>query len=72
MKIDQNHLETVIPAVGRRMLIVNGAYRGLKAVLEAIEESNFAVRLRIVEGLTKGRIISVPYEDACKLSETSK
>lgn len=32
VKLDQSHVETVIPQAGREMLIVNGAYRGQKAV----------------------------------------
>uniref|UniRef100_A0A0K0DH02 Kin17_mid domain-containing protein n=1 Tax=Angiostrongylus cantonensis TaxID=6313 RepID=A0A0K0DH02_ANGCA len=32
VKLDQSHVETVIPSVGREMKIVNGAYRGCIAV----------------------------------------
>ncbi|CAF1656145.1 unnamed protein product, partial [Didymodactylos carnosus] len=28
IRVDQAHVETVIPAVGKKVLIVNGAYRG--------------------------------------------
>lgn len=59
----------MIPAVGREMLIVNGAYRGTKAVLEAIEETKFAVVLRLDEGFAKGRVVTLPYEDASKLKQ---
>ncbi|KAH7720092.1 Protein Y52B11A.9 [Aphelenchoides avenae] len=41
IKVDQEHLETVIPAVGKDMLIVNGAYRGYKAVLQEVLEKKF-------------------------------
>lgn len=51
------------------MLIVNGAYRGTKAVLQAIEEKKFAVVLRLDESLAKGRVLCLPYEDACKLKQ---
>ena len=27
VKLDQTHLETVIPAIGKSVLVVNGAYR---------------------------------------------
>ncbi|KAL1243818.1 DNA/RNA-binding protein [Trichinella spiralis] len=33
--VEQKHLETVIPALNRTVLIVNGAYRGQKATLES-------------------------------------
>lgn len=69
LEVGQENLETVIPAVGREMLIVNGAYRGTKAVLEAIEETKFAVVLRLDEGFAKGRVVTLPYEDASKFKQ---
>lgn len=66
VKVDQEHLETVIPAVGKDMRIVNGAYRGCKAVLQEILEQKFKVRLRVKEGPSNGRIVDVAYEDASK------
>ncbi|KAL3989256.1 Domain of Kin17 curved DNA-binding family protein [Acanthocheilonema viteae] len=69
LKISQENVETVIPAVGREMLVVNGAYRGTKAVLQAIEEKKFAVILRLDESLAKGRVLRLPYEDVCKLKQ---
>uniref|UniRef100_A0A1I7XYL1 Kin17_mid domain-containing protein n=1 Tax=Steinernema glaseri TaxID=37863 RepID=A0A1I7XYL1_9BILA len=66
IKIDQNYLETVIPAEGREMIIVNGAYRGNKAELLKIHESKFALSLKIKSGLLRDRVIEVPYEDASK------
>ncbi|MCP9257749.1 Peptidyl-prolyl cis-trans isomerase NIMA-interacting 4 [Dirofilaria immitis] len=49
------------------MLVVNGAYRGTKAVLQAIEEKKFSVVLRLDESFANGRVLCLPYEDACKL-----
>ncbi|VDO64936.1 unnamed protein product [Onchocerca flexuosa] len=51
------------------MLIVNGAYRGTRAVLQEIKEEQFAVVLRLEESFAKGRILCLPYEDACKLKQ---
>lgn len=68
VRVDQQHLETVIPSVGREMLVVNGAYRGSKTVLEEVLVKHFMVRLRVKEGVRNGRIIEVPYEDASKLA----
>lgn len=68
MKVDQADLETVIPALGRDMLIVNGAYRGTKACLLEILEDRYIMRLKIKEGTSNGRIIEVNYEDASKLN----
>lgn len=66
MKVDQEDLETVIPALNREMWIVNGAYRGEKAVLLEILEDKYMMRLKIAEGTRNGRVVDVAYEDASK------
>ena len=35
--LDQNDLETVIPAVGRQVLVLNGKFRGYKAMFEKLD-----------------------------------
>jgi len=68
LKLDQAHLETVIPAVGRPILVVNGAYRGYSAILKELDEKNYCVMIEISSGPLKGRIVDkVDYEDICKL-----
>lgn len=68
MKLDQAHLETVIPQFGRQLLIVNGAYRGCKATLESLNADKFAVTVIIDEGPARGRKVQdIRYEDVCKL-----
>ena len=37
LKIDQSHLETVIPAICKPMLVVGGFHRGSQAVLERLD-----------------------------------
>ncbi|EGT32508.1 hypothetical protein CAEBREN_05005 [Caenorhabditis brenneri] len=68
VKLDQEHVETVIPSIGRHMMVVNGAYRGTEVTLESIDEKRFCVRVKIASGPTRGREIEVPYEDASKLA----
>ncbi|CAD6189762.1 unnamed protein product [Caenorhabditis auriculariae] len=68
VKLDQEHVETVIPSIGRRMLIVNGAYRDCEADLDGIDEKNFCLNLTIASGIMKGRTVKLPYEDASKLA----
>lgn len=69
-KIDQEHLETVIPKVDGRVRILNGAYRDSTAILKSIETSRFSVTLEIEKGCFKGRVISgIPYEDFSKIYE---
>ncbi|KAK3544905.1 hypothetical protein QTP86_028501 [Hemibagrus guttatus] len=67
LKLDQSHLETVIPAPGKRVVIVNGQYRGMEAILEGINEKNFSAQLTIDSGAMKGKIVEgIPYEDFSK------
>ncbi|XP_052676740.1 DNA/RNA-binding protein KIN17-like [Crassostrea angulata] len=68
IRVDQNHLETVIPAQGKLVKIVNGAYRGYDAVLESIEEKKFCCTVSIHSGPLRGRVIdNVQYEDISKI-----
>ncbi|XP_030746982.1 DNA/RNA-binding protein KIN17 [Sitophilus oryzae] len=70
LKLDQKHLETVIPAIGKLVKVVNGAYRGEIASLLNLDERNFCVSIEIEKGLLKGRRVDgVQYEDICKLPE---
>lgn len=38
IKVDQNHVQTVIPLVSSTIRIVNGAYRGEYATLEQVDK----------------------------------
>lgn len=68
LKVDQEHLETVIPAIGKTVLIVNGAYRGARASLVSLDEKTFSVALELKDGPHRGkRIDRIPYEDICKV-----
>lgn len=68
VKIDQTHVETVIPAIGKMVRVLNGGYRGSKAMLLQLDESNFCVSLEIASGPIKGRKLhGIPYEDISKI-----
>jgi DNA/RNA-binding protein KIN17 len=68
LKVDQEDLETVIPAIGRPVLVVNGAYRGCSAILKELDEKKFCLTIEISSGPLKGRILDkVEYGDICKL-----
>jgi len=68
LKLDQAHLETVIPAEGRMVEVVNGAYRGCRAILNHLDVTNFCVSITIDSGPVKGRVIDkIQYEDICKI-----
>ncbi|KAL9959733.1 hypothetical protein ACROYT_G033086 [Oculina patagonica] len=68
IKVDQEHLETVIPALGKTVLIVNGVHGGSTASLVALDEKSFSVTVDLKDGPHGGkRIDRIPYEDICKL-----
>ena len=68
VKLDQSHLETVIPQVGRKILVLNGAYEGSKAILDKLNVEDFTVDVTIGSGVCKGRTVTdIPYEDVSKL-----
>jgi len=70
LKLDQAHLETVIPAIGRTVRILNGGYRGLFAELLEIDPKRFSVKLSISNGPLKGKIVDgIPYEDVSKVNK---
>ena len=70
LRLDQNDLETVIPQVGKLVLVVNGRGRGMKAILLKINEDSFNCSIRMMEGAYEQRVIdNVDYEDISKLSE---
>ena len=62
--LDQNDLETVIPAVGRRVLVLSGKYRGSIAILEKLDVENFEASLKLCD---KNRLVTLPYEHFSKL-----
>jgi len=70
IRVDQAHVETVIPAVGKKVLIVNGAYRGQEATLDDIHQDKFSVDVTLLTGSMVGtRLDNMAYEDVSKLAD---
>jgi DNA/RNA-binding protein KIN17 len=70
LRVDQDQLETVIPAVGKTVLIVNGACRGCEAELQQLNVDNFCATVKVLTGKHRGEVLSrVDYEDICKLAD---
>ncbi|KAM8973424.1 DNA/RNA-binding protein KIN17 [Pelodytes ibericus] len=68
LKLDQTHLETVLPAPGKRILVLNGGYKGNFGILESINEKAFSATIVIDSGPLKGRKVEgMPYEDISKV-----
>jgi DNA/RNA-binding protein KIN17 len=70
LRVDQDQLETVIPAVGKTVLIVNGACRGCEAELQQLNVDSFCATVKVLTGKRRGAVLSkVDYEDICKLAD---
>ena len=63
--IDQNNVETVIPAIGRQVLILQGRFRGSTAVLKNLNVEEFSAKLKVS---SCDKEIHLPYEHFSKLS----
>jgi DNA/RNA-binding protein KIN17 len=68
IKLDQDHLETVVPAVGKKVLVVNGHYRGKLGALKSIDVDSFSAYVTLEDG----ECVQVPYEHFSKLYDSEK
>jgi len=70
LQIDQDDLETVIPkTVGEKVRIVNGRYRGKKAVIQKLDKGRYCAELKLSsssllgDDIDRDKIVVVDYED---------
>jgi len=49
LKIDQEFLETVVPAFGRDVRVLNGRHVGVEGVLEALDHATFMAKIKIIK-----------------------
>lgn len=68
VRVDQAELETVIPAVGGGVRVVNGVYVGNRGELLEIDTAKFAALVRLAKAPHEGRRVWFEYEDICKLA----
>lgn len=47
LKLDQNHLETVVPSCGRKVRVVNGAYRGCVGTLRDVRTDAYSCDIEV-------------------------
>ncbi|XP_044014114.1 DNA/RNA-binding protein KIN17-like [Aphidius gifuensis] len=66
VKLDQEHLETVIPAIAREVLIVKGHKTGSIAVLKKVRTDEFSVDVELID---KSILKRIPYENICKIHQ---
>ena len=67
LKLDQEQLETVIPNIGGRVLVVNGAYRGESATLSSVNVEEFNAQIKLETGSHMGLVVAVDYADISKI-----
>ena len=62
VKLDQRHLETVIPAIGRQVMVISGKYRGKEGVLKSLMVEDFSASIELLNG----KIVTLQYEQFSK------
>lgn len=68
LRLDQADCETVIPAVGGQLLILNGPHRGCKAELVTLHVDRYCADVRLLTGPNTGQLVpACEYEDICKI-----
>lgn len=62
IKLDQEYLETVIPAIGKEVLILWGKYKGEKGIVKRVNVKEYSIDIEL-----EGKVIkTLPYEQVCK------
>jgi DNA/RNA-binding protein KIN17 len=70
LKLDQAHLETVIPSVGNVVKILNGEFRTQLATVERIDTNMLCVDIEIRSGKQQNRVLrGIPFRDVSKMSD---
>merc|ERR1711915_1051944 len=66
VKLDQDHLETVVPQEGREVVILWGVHQGQTAILKSIDTDNFSASVKLETGKFRGEKVKLPYEQFSK------
>lgn len=67
IKLDQEYLETVIPAIGKEVLILWGRYKGRRAVVKKLHIERYSIDVELERD---GKIVEMlPYEQVCKYTD---
>jgi len=68
VRVDEAHLETVIPALGKPVAVLCGEHRGQTALLDSVDEAHFCCSIHLQTGHSRGQVVhSVQYEHISKL-----
>lgn len=65
IRLDQEYLETVIPAIGKEVLILWGEHRDRKAIVKKLHIEHYSIDVELQQN---GIIVEMlPYEQVCKI-----
>jgi len=67
IRIEQEMLETVIPNMGKQVLVVKGAHKGSFAKMIAVDFEQFAVSVTLDDGT---KVEGLGYDEVCKVDTT--
>lgn len=68
IKIDQEHLETVIPGLGKDVLVLKGTHEGKVGIVKKVRFDDFCIDIQIKDDVVK----KIPYENVCKIDDSFK
>lgn len=64
IKIDQEYLETVIPAIGKEVIILWGKYKAMKGIVHKLHIEHYSIDVKLESDNTI--VKKLPYEQICK------
>lgn len=64
IRLDQEYLETVIPTIGKEVLILWGKHRGRKAIVKKLHIEHYSIDVELEQDKTILEML--PYERVCK------
>lgn len=66
IRLEQEMLETVIPNVGKAVLVVKGAFKGRRATMRGVNIQNFCVAVELDDGT---QMDGMGYDEVCKFED---
>lgn len=66
LKIDQSQLETVIPQLGKPVMVVKGHHKGKLGILQELDQTKFTAKVKLEKEAT---LIEAEFDDICKIEE---
>lgn len=64
IRLDQEYLETVIPAIGKEVLILCGKHKGMRATVKKLHIEHYSIDVELEKD--KKIVKKLPYELVCK------